>query len=188
MNWNHYPSYIAIYSFFSFCFISAGIENQCKIFLKTFLEYRYRYIVNLIDRLLIFRRLFNISNVSFQVGGWKLHSKSKILIAVYFVASCTMPIYIFFTYSPEPRSVGIICTRTPGTQGMFDAFNISIKRTFSTIVLGFIIFVLSFLMANELYKQRRTRKQMTMAAEAGGNGGAREGRGWRKVNLIRKNK
>ena len=66
--------------------------------------------------------------------------------------------------------MGIICTRTPGTQDIFDAFNISIKRTFSTIVLGFIIFVLSFLMANELYKQRRARKRMTMAAEAG-NGG-----------------
>ena len=32
-------------------------------------------------------------------------------------------------------------------------------------------------MANELYKQRRARKQMTMAAEAGANGGARGGTG-----------
>ena len=116
------------------------------------------------------------SFVSFQVAGWKLHTKSKILIAVYFLASCAMPVYIFFTYSSEPKTVGIICTRTPGTQEIFDAFNISIKRTFSTIVLGFIIFVLSFLMANELYKQRRARKQMTMGAEAG-NGDNKSGVG-----------
>ena len=79
-----------------------------------------------------------------------------------------MPIYIFFTYSPELRTPGIICTRTPGTQETFDAFNIAIKRSFSTIVLGFIVLVLSFLMANELYKQRRSRKQMTGAESGAG--------------------
>ena len=106
----------------------------------------------------------------FQVAGWKLHSKSKILISIYFISSLILPLYVYFTYSPQPSSIGIICTRTPGTQEMFDAFNIAIKRTFSTLFPGAVIFILTCLMSKELYKQRRARKAMTQAA--GGGAGA----------------
>ena len=78
-----------------------------------------------------------------------------------------LPLYVHFTYSPAQRSFGVICTRTPGTQAIFDAFNIAIKRTFSTIFLGAVIFVLTCLMSKELYKQRKARKAMVQNSERG---------------------
>lgn len=83
-----------------------------------------------------------------------------------------MPLYVLFTYSARVLSVGTICTRTPGTQEIFDVFNISIKRTFSTMVLGAIVFVFTCLMAKQLYKQKKARENMTFP-----NSGATAGKG-----------
>ncbi len=120
-----------------------------------------------------FDSLFNLLHfllVFFQVSSWKLLAKSKILIGIYLVLSAVLPVYVLYTYSPVLKSPGIICTRTPGTQPLFDAFNIAIKRTFSTIVLGVVVFILTCLMAKHLYRQRRARREMTTTGAPVGKG------------------